>query len=76
MSFIHEVLAYGNEIVQHALDAVNGCGFTYQQAIWVFGLGITDNKKNQEMIETFFNENPKLKSILKIKRPEARIDKI
>ncbi|MHA8069540.1 hypothetical protein ACS6L2_09665 [Aquirufa ecclesiirivi] len=63
MSFIQEVLIYGNEIVQHALDAVNGCGVTYQQAIWVFGLGITDNKKNQEMIETFFNENPKLKNI-------------
>ncbi len=63
MSFIHEVLIYGNEIVQHALDAVNGYGITYQQAIWVFGLGITDNKKNQEMIETFFNENPQLKNI-------------
>jgi hypothetical protein len=63
MSFIHEVLIYGNEIVQHALDAVNGYGITYQQAIWVFGLGITDNKKNQEMIERFFNENPQLKNI-------------
>ena len=63
MSFIQEVLTYGNEIVQHALDAMNGCGDMYQQAIWVFGLGITDNKKNQEMIETFFSENPKLKNI-------------
>ncbi len=63
MSFIQEVLTYGNEIVQHLLNAVNEFGGISQQAILILGLGITDNKKNQEMIETFFKENPKLKNL-------------
>ena len=63
MSFIHEVLTYGNEIVQHALDAMNGCDGIYQYAM--LGLGINYNKKedDRKMTEIFFNDNPQLKNI-------------
>jgi hypothetical protein len=63
MSFIQEVLIYGNEIVQHALDAMNGCDGIYQYAM--LGLGINYNKKedDRKMTEIFFNDNPQLKNI-------------
>jgi hypothetical protein len=63
MSFIHEVLTYGNEIVQHALDAVNGCGNDYHLAYFIFGLGITNNEEYKRMTDKFFEENPQLKNI-------------
>jgi len=63
MSFIHEVLTYGNEIVQHVLDAVNGCVGNSQQAmILIFG-GYTNNRLNKEMTERFFVENPTINNI-------------
>ncbi len=63
MSFIQEVLSYTNEIVQHVLDAMNGCDGIYQHAI--VGLGIKFNKKEDDrnMIEIFFKDNPKTKGI-------------
>jgi hypothetical protein len=63
MSFIHEVLIYGNEIVQHALDAVKGCGNNYHLAYFVFGLGITNNEEYKRMTDKFFEDNPQLKNI-------------
>jgi hypothetical protein len=67
MSFIQEVLTYGNEIVQHALNAVNGCGGNYQQAYLLLLLGYTNNELNKEMTNKFFEDNPKLKDIPPIK---------
>jgi hypothetical protein len=63
MSFIQEVLFYGNLIIQHAIDAVNGCENNFYHAYWVFGLGITNNEENKGMTNKFFEENPKLKNI-------------
>lgn len=63
MSFIQEVLTYSNEIVQHALNAVNGCEGTYQQSILLLLVAVTNNKLNKEMTDNFFKENPKLKNI-------------
>lgn len=63
MSFIQEVLTYGNEIVQHALDAVNGCGNDYHLAYFIYGLGITNNEEYKRMTDKFFEENPQLKNI-------------
>jgi len=61
MSFIHEVLAYGNEIVQHALDAVNGCSVEVQEALIL--LLLSNEESNKGMTKQFFEENPKLKGI-------------
>ncbi len=65
MSFIQEVLTYGNEIVQHALDAMNGYEGNYQQALLLLLLmpKATNNKLNKEMTDKFFDEFPALKSI-------------
>jgi hypothetical protein len=63
MSFIQEVLTYGNEIVQHALDAMNGCGSMNQEALLLLILTKTNNKLNKEMTDKFFEEYPKLKSV-------------
>ncbi len=63
MSFIQEVLTYGNEIVQHALDAMNGCGSMNLEALLLLILTKTNNKLNKEMTEKFFEEYPKLKSV-------------
>lgn len=65
MSFIQEVLTYGNEIVQHALDAMNGCEGNYQQALLLLLLipKVPSNKLNKEMTDKFFEEYPDLKSI-------------
>jgi len=65
MSFIHEVLIYGNEIVQHALDAVNGYEGNNQQALLLLLLipKATSNKLNKEMTDKFFDEFPALKLI-------------
>jgi hypothetical protein len=62
MSFIQEVLTYGNEIVQHALDAVNGCGSIYQEALLLLFLTKTNNELNKDMTNKFFEEFPNLKS--------------
>ena len=62
MSFIHEVLIYGNEIVQHALDAMNGCGDGYQEALLLLFLTKTNNEINKDMTNKFFEEFPNLKS--------------
>jgi hypothetical protein len=63
MSFIQEVLTYSNDIVQRALDALNGCNDVYQYA--VLGLGINYNKTEEDrnMTENFFNDNPQLKNL-------------
>ena len=63
MSFIQEVLTYGTEIVQHALDALNGCGSMNQEALLLLILTKTNNKLNKEMTDKFFEEYPKLKSV-------------
>ena len=65
MSFIQEVLTYGNEIVQHALDAMNGCEGNYQQALLLLLLMPKEpsNNLNKEMTGKFFEEYPELKSI-------------
>lgn len=63
MSFIQEVLTYGNEIVQHALDAMNGCGSMNQEALLLLIFTKTNNKLNKEMTDKFFEEYPKLKSV-------------
>lgn len=63
MSFIQEVLSYGNEIVQHALDAMNEFGGTYQEAWLLLSGGYTNNKLNKDMTDKFFEEYPELKSI-------------
>lgn len=65
MSFIQEVLTYGNEIVQHALDTMNGCEGNYQQALLLLLLipKVPSNKLNKEMTDKFFEEYPDLKSI-------------
>ncbi len=61
MSFIQEVLIYGNEIVQHALDAVNGCSVEVQEALIL--LLLSNEESNKGMTKQFFEENPKLKGI-------------
>lgn len=61
MSFIQEVLTYGNEIVQHALNAVNGCSIEVQEALLI--LMYSNEELNKEMTKQFFEENPKLKGI-------------
>jgi hypothetical protein len=61
MSFIQEVLTYGNEIVQHALDAVNGCSVEVQEALII--LLLSNEELNKGMTKQFFEENPKLKGI-------------
>lgn len=65
MSFIQEVLTCGNEIVQHALDAMNGCEGNYQQALLLLLLMPKEpsNNLNKEMTGKFFEEYPELKSI-------------
>ena len=63
MSFIQEVLTYGNEIVQHALNAVNGCGSMYKEALLLLILTNTNNEVNKEMTNEFFEEFPNLKSM-------------
>ncbi len=61
MSFIQEVLTYGNEIVQHALDAMNGCSVEVQEALIL--LLLSNEELNKGMTKQFFEENPKLKGI-------------
>lgn len=61
MSFIQEVLTYSNEIVQHALNAVNGCSIEVQEALLI--LLYSNEELNKEMTKQFFEENPKLKGI-------------
>ena len=61
MSFIQEVLTYGNEIVQHALNAVNGRSIEVQEALLI--LMYSNEELNKEMTKQFFEENPKLKGI-------------
>lgn len=61
MSFIQEVLTYGNEIVQHALDAMNGCSVEVQEALIL--LLLSNEESNKGMTKQFFEENPKLKGI-------------
>jgi hypothetical protein len=65
MLFIQEILTYGNEIVQHVLDAMNGYEGNYQQALQLllFMPKATNNKLNKEMTEKFFDAFPALKSI-------------
>lgn len=63
MLFIQEVLTYGNEIVQHALDAMNGCGDVYQEALLLLILTKTNNEVNKDMTNKFFEEFPNLKSL-------------
>ncbi len=60
MSFIQEALTYGSDVVQYMINAVSACEVNYHQAIWIFGLGITDNTTNNEMVEAFYKENPRL----------------
>ena len=67
MLFIQEVLTYGNEIVQHALDAMNGCGSMNQEAYFFALLGYTNNELNKGMTNKFFEDHPKLKGIPQIK---------
>lgn len=61
MSFIQEVLTYGTELAQNALDAVNGYSIEIQEAYLLFL--ISNEEANKGMTKQFFEENPKLKGI-------------
>ncbi len=63
MLFIQEVLNYGNGILQHALDAVNGYDSMFQEALLLLILTKTNNELNKEMTNKFFEEYPNLKSM-------------
>lgn len=63
MLFIQEVLTYGNGILQHALDAVNGYDSMFQEALLLLILTKTNNELNKEMTNKFFEEFPSLKSM-------------
>jgi hypothetical protein len=61
MLFIQEVLTYGNGILQHALDVMNGCSVEVQEALIL--LLLSNDEVNKGMTKQFFEENPKLKGI-------------
>jgi hypothetical protein len=63
MLFIQEVLTYGNGILQHALEAVNGYDSMFQEALLLLILTKTNNELNKEMTKKFFEEYPNLKSM-------------
>jgi hypothetical protein len=63
MSFIQEVLTYGNEIVQHAMNAANGCDLMYKEALLALIITKTNNEINKGMTNKFFEEFPNLKSM-------------
>ncbi|MHA8061399.1 hypothetical protein PQG22_09000 [Aquirufa beregesia] len=63
MLFIQEVLSYGNEIIQLALNAMNDCELGNQQALLLLILTRTNNDINKEMTDKFFEEYPRLRSI-------------
>ncbi len=67
MLFIQEVLTYGNEIVQHALNAMNWNDVTNQNAYFFALLGYTNNELNKGMTNKFFEDHPKLKGVPQIK---------
>ena len=61
MLFIQEALTYGNGILQHALDVMNGCSVEVKEALIL--LLLSNDEVNKGMTKQFFEENPKLKGI-------------